>query len=112
MAEFEDAFDEAFPDYNVPGVPASGAAEPIKALIRQIGQDLDSKFADIAAAQEAGVVGAETWAALSGYSTSGRAVGDFAEVTGPDAGTHTDPVVGGSPVANEGRYRWSASPDS
>jgi hypothetical protein len=110
MAEFEDAFDAAFPDYNVPGLPASGAAKPVKALVRQIGGELDEKFAEVEALQEAGVVGAETWSVLSGYSTEDRVAGDTAEVTGPDAGTHTDPVVGGSPVANEGRYRWSASP--
>jgi hypothetical protein len=49
----------------------------------------------------------QTWAALS--PIAGSTAGQRAEVTGTDAGTHTDPVVGGT-VANEGIYSWSASP--
>jgi hypothetical protein len=51
---------------------------------------------------------APTWAALAAIS-SGLAAGERGEVFGADAGTHTDPVVGGT-VANEGIYAWSTSP--
>jgi|GEM_PF-4143396 len=47
-----------------------------------------------------------TWAALS--ATTGTAAGQRAEVYG-DAGTHTDPVVGGT-VSNSGVFGWSTSP--
>lgn len=48
----------------------------------------------------------KTYAQLA---ASTAAAGITAAVFGPDAGTHTDPVVGGS-VANVGIYRYSTSP--
>lgn len=48
-----------------------------------------------------------TWAGLS--AIAGARAGQPAQVYGPDAGTHTDPVVGGT-VANTGTFIWSASP--
>lgn len=48
----------------------------------------------------------KTYAQLS--ATTG-ASGQTAVVFGPDAGTHTDPVVGGT-VANVGVYRYSSAP--
>jgi hypothetical protein len=48
-----------------------------------------------------------TWAALN--AITGTTAGQSAAVFGEDAGTHTDPVVGGT-VANEGLYGWSVSP--
>lgn len=48
----------------------------------------------------------ESWAALS--AITGTYAGQSAAVFG-DAGTHTDPVVGGT-KANSGIYRWSVSP--
>jgi hypothetical protein len=48
----------------------------------------------------------KTWAELAGVA--GATLGQTASVF-DDAGTHTDPVAGGS-VDNEGIYRWSVSP--
>ncbi|MBN9035453.1 MAG: right-handed parallel beta-helix repeat-containing protein [Rhizobiales bacterium] len=48
-----------------------------------------------------------TWSGLS--AITGAHTGQPAQVYGPDAGTHTDPVVGGT-VANTGTFIWSASP--
>ena len=48
-----------------------------------------------------------TWAALS--ATTGTAAGQACEVLDSDAGTHTDPVVGGT-VSNAGTYTWNTSP--
>lgn len=48
-----------------------------------------------------------TWSALN--ALTGTVAGQGAEVLDSDAGTHTDPVVGGT-VSNSGRYTWSASP--
>lgn len=48
-----------------------------------------------------------TWADLS--ATSGTTANEGAWVYGPDSGTHTDPVVGGT-VDNIGVYAWSVSP--
>jgi len=48
-----------------------------------------------------------TWAALN--ALAGTTLGQRAEIPYSDAGTHTDPVVGGS-VDNSGIYSWSVSP--
>lgn len=48
-----------------------------------------------------------TWTALA--ALTGAVAGESAEVLDADAGTHTDPVVGGT-VANAGTYSWSVSP--
>lgn len=48
-----------------------------------------------------------TWALLN--AAPGSTAHEVAFVYGPDAGTHTDPVVGGT-VANVGVYAWSVSP--
>jgi len=48
-----------------------------------------------------------TWTALD--ATLGTLPNEVAYVYGPDTGTHTDPVVGGT-VANAGVYAWSSSP--
>ncbi len=48
-----------------------------------------------------------TWSALN--AAPGTLAGEIATVPTTDAGTHTDPVVGGT-VANSGTFRWSASP--
>lgn len=59
----------------------------------------------LAAGQAAGQEVYRTWAELSGVTGS---AGVGAQVI-DDAGTHTDPVVGGT-VANSGQYVWSESP--
>lgn len=56
---------------------------------------------------EAGRVDQVTWSGLS--AISGTRIGQPAFALGPDSGTHTDPVVGGT-VPNVGAYVWSASP--
>lgn len=58
-------------------------------------------------AASAGRVDQVTWAGLN--AITGTRVGQPGLVYGPDASTHTDPVVGGT-VANTGSYIWSASP--
>lgn len=55
----------------------------------------------------AGRVDQSTWAGLA--AITGARAGQPAIVYGPDAGTHTDPVVGGT-VANVGEYYWSTAP--
>lgn len=54
-----------------------------------------------------GRVDQSTWAGLA--AIAGERAGQAAMVVGPDAGTHTDPVVGGT-VANTGIYYWSTAP--
>ncbi len=70
---------------------------------------LDEEVANLQAEIEAAATGtksAKTWAELS--AVVGTVALQKGEVTN-DAGTHTDPVVGGT-VANEGFYSWSTSP--
>lgn len=57
-------------------------------------------------AAEAGIRSAKTWAEL--VAVAGTVALQKGEVSN-DAGTHTDPVVGGT-VANKGEYSWSTSP--
>lgn len=66
---------------------------------------VESRLSDLEAGQAVGQIVARTWSELSGMTGS---VGAGAQVIS-DAGTHTDPVVGGT-VANAGQYVWSASP--
>lgn len=61
----------------------------------------------VAANAQASALTCATWAAL--VALSGSSAGQGAEVLDSDAGTHTDPVAGGT-VANAGRYSWSVSP--
>lgn len=109
MGELRDTADQVYRLYVVDKVKATGENEPDKKEIRELFGMIEDEFDALAANQSAGVVAAETWAVLAGFPTGGRAVGDFAKVVGVDAGTHTDPVVGGT-VDNRGLYRWSASP--
>lgn len=92
-------------DYVTDGVPASGANEPSKtegrATFRLIADEIDG----IAEGQGAGYIRYATWTELAAHSTVGLATGAAANVVGPDAGTHTDPIVGGT-VANKGVYRY------
>jgi hypothetical protein len=99
--------------YEIDGVPGSGANEPAKlegqALFAAIEADklaLNAKVDNLAITGGV-LISAATWAALS--AVVGTIVGQAAEVPATDAGTHTDPVVGGT-KANAGRYAWSASP--
>ncbi|PSM18211.1 hypothetical protein [Nitratireductor sp. StC3] len=53
-----------------------------------------------------GILAKSTWPELSALTGTN---GQWGRVVGPDAGTHTDPVAGGT-VDNEGEYIWYASP--
>ncbi|ASP73420.1 hypothetical protein CDO28_01580 [Sinorhizobium meliloti] len=119
--EIRDLFQRAFRKFTTDGVPSSGEHDPVKDEITPIGEAIDTKIAKTAAdlqtqineveliaeAASLGLVQKGTWAQLS--AIAGSANGQAGRVAGPDAGTHTDPVVGGT-VANEGEYAWSTSP--
>lgn len=68
-------------------------------------QDIDQKTALLQ--QDINQKADATWVGLSG--TAGTYAGQPGRVVGPDGGSHTDPVVGGT-VPNEGEYAWSTSP--
>lgn len=95
---------EIWRDYAIANVPASGRYEPPKVDVRAWGASVESQLATFESADE---VIKGTWAALA--AVTGTRTGQRGEVFGPDASTHTDPVVGGT-VANEGIYSWSTSP--
>ncbi len=76
---------------------------PDKADVRALWAEVDAQIE----AAAAGIKQVATWAELN--AITGTAEGQAGVVTGTDAGSHTDPVVGGS-VSNVGRYSWSASP--
>ena len=62
---------------------------------------------DTAVARSQNALPFATWTALA--AASSMVAGDRATVRADDAGTHTDPVVGGT-VKNAGQYVYSASP--
>lgn len=98
----QSARDDAIAAKNI-AVPAATAA----------GGFADAAAASSASAQTAAANAhstallAETWAAL--VAIAGTEALKAARVLAADAGTHTDPVVGGT-VPNAGEYRWSTSP--
>lgn len=106
MGEITDSANLVFRDFVTPGVPSSGANAPRKGEIRELYQRIDSKIEELADLQ-ADSVTVPTWAALA--AIAGGRVGRRGLVPTSDAGTHTDPVVGGT-VPNSGTYSWSASP--
>ncbi|TWF53273.1 hypothetical protein [Neorhizobium alkalisoli] len=76
---------------------------------RVVNEEVQTYTTELEASIDAALAGSirmESWAALA--SVTGTKVGQAAEVPS-DAGTHTDPVAGGT-VNNAGIYRWSASP--
>lgn len=79
--------------------PSTDADEPEKSEIRDLFRIVDE---DVTAAT-AGMVVKATWAELS--AINGTRDGQPGRSTGPDAGTHTDPVVGGT-VSNVGEFAW------
>jgi hypothetical protein len=68
--------------------------------------DLDTRVTALETSLTSDSIAEPTWSALS--AITGTGAGQKAEVYA-DAGTHTDPVVGGT-VANAGVYTWSTSP--
>ena len=83
--------------------PSTGLHKPKLSDIRPL---IDMIMAAVVAAA-GGIKLLDTWTDLS--AVVGTIVGQQAIVPLTDAGTHTDPVVGGT-VANAGEYAWSASP--
>ncbi len=71
-------------------------------LAGKVGTEIDKA----GTAASAGIRSAKTWAELA--AVAGSAALQKGEVT-DDAGTHTDPVVGGT-VPNKGIFSWSVSP--
>lgn len=74
---------------------------------RRLAPDIPSLSGLIAALPDTGFIARTTYAALA--SVTDKAPESLALVPLTDAGTHTDPVVGGT-KSNAGVYRWSASP--
>lgn len=104
--EIQAAFDSVYADG-----PTSEPSEPSKPRIRselapviQAQVDLAKSISEGAAA---GYVVGTTWSALA--AINGTRAGQPGRVPNSDAGTHTDPVVGGT-VPNAGEYAWSVSP--
>ncbi len=69
--------------------------------------DVEPRLAFLEASTSYPALSFPTWTALS--AVSGVTEGQSAIVATSDAGTHTDPVVGGT-VSNTGQYGWSSSP--
>lgn len=103
MVSFAALFEAGFGKYANPGDPSSGKKNPKKGTIVPIGAALDEAITAAASGQRL----AETWTALA--AVNGTAALQPARVDLADAGTHTDPVVGGT-VPNAGEYRWNVSP--
>lgn len=78
----------------------------LRKFLKQSRADIDTFADDIEAAAE-GMLQQPNWAALA--ATPGVKKGQPGRSTGPDAGTHTDPVTGAT-VPNEGEFSWSVSP--
>lgn len=122
MGNIKTLGDKAFRDYVTDGVPASGANPPKKSEIRGVFHEIDDTAADLDQKIDNEVatlnnrinnisvsgdtVTMATWAQLSAVAGTRAGQRGYVET---DAGTHTDPVVGGT-VQNTGVYMWSASP--
>lgn len=101
MGEITDEADDAFRDFAVDGVPSSGPNDPDKAAVRGVFEEIDAEVSS-------GVIGYETWAALSPITPPGALDGYLAVVSAADTGTHTDPVTS-TTVNNTGLFRWHAA---
>lgn len=98
MGQIADKANEVYRDFVTDGVPGSGENKPDKAGIRELNTLIDQQVAGAAE----GLYVRATWAALELITPDQEAA--RGEVTN-DAGTHPDPVVGGT-VNNEGTYSW------
>lgn len=78
----------------------------LQTQINALEEEVDTLASSIEGAAE-GYVVAATWTALA--AITGTRAGQPGRVALTDAGTHTDPVVGGT-VPNTGEYAWSTSP--
>ncbi|NSZ06412.1 hypothetical protein G6M14_08570 [Agrobacterium tumefaciens] len=81
------------------------AVEVTETLQAEVTAAIDEMETKLEGAAE-GLVSAAAWSQL--VATPGTRIGQPGRVSGIDAGTHTDPVVGGT-VPNGGAYRWSGS---
>lgn len=86
---------------NINADAALAAVGAMQSEVERLGDDVEA----IRDGQAAGQKVYRTWTELSGLTGT---VGEGAQVI-DDAGTHTDPVVGGT-VANAGQYVWNESP--
>lgn len=87
MADISPLIADAFRDYDVDGVPASGDHEPVKSAIRAIGPVIDARFSAVETGQAAGKIVFGTRAAL------------FAILT-YDANTGAEVVADSTPAYN------------
>lgn len=94
----------AFRDYVIDGQPSSGANNPDKPEIREFVDETADAILALEASQTEGFIVYAEWADLAAHPTGGLSNGAGAKVYN-DAGTHTDPVVGGT-VNNEGVYSY------
>ncbi len=109
--DFVDLADNAFRDFTIDGMPSSGRHKPVKSEVREvfvaIKEVTDATSVEVETlklAQRSNHIVLSTWAELAAYPTDNLITGSGAEVV-DDAGTHTDPVVGGT-VDNEGVYSY------
>jgi hypothetical protein len=91
------ALDEVLGNLTVDNLPAT-RRQTVDAFVQQLLGTAAMQAAIAAAA--AGTVASVTWSGLSGETADDGTLG---RVTGPDAGTHTDPVTSAT-VANTGEY--------
>lgn len=104
MSDFTDDWDHTYRDKENIGQPLSPDHNPDKSEIRDLGHQIDTRFAGLEAAQQGGFIVLATWAELNAFPTAGLDTGTAGQVVN-DPGTHTDPVVGGT-VDNEGVYSF------
>lgn len=108
---FASQFGNAWRESDADGMGGSTPHKPIKSEIQAIGASLDARFEAVEGGQAAGFIVYETWAELDAHPEAGLDDGVGAKVYN-DAGTHVDPIEGGSPVANEGVYSFVAGSPS
>ncbi len=93
--DFVDLADNTFRDHTIDGMPSSGRHKPIKSEVREGlrgDQGGHRRHPDRASS---GFIVLSTWTELAAYPTDDLVTGSSARVV-DDAGTHTDPVVGGT----------------
>lgn len=99
-----EGFETTFRDFVTDGVPSSGKHKVKKSDARKLGV----KVSDAIGGAAAGNVGpVSSWAQLAAIAPTRN--GQPGYVTTADAGSHTDPVVGGT-VPNSGTFAGSLSP--
>lgn len=100
MGKISDAFNDAFRDYVISGMPSSGVQNPVKRDIRKIGPAIE----DVVLSYQSGLIQVGSWAELN--ALSGRKAGQAGRVLGVDFGKHRDPISG-KMVENIGEYSWN-----